>query len=99
MSYINGLKKELNRSLYYKDTSTAYSLELAVKYIERLSNYEDNQNKAFEALQSILSIDNIERFKDANSASELWSQIRSIFTESSFELISRYFEKNHLYRV
>jgi gag-polypeptide of LTR copia-type len=93
MPYINGSKKEPDRSLYYKDTSTAYSPELAVKYIERLSDYEDNQNKAFGALQSILSIDNIERFKDTNSPSELWSKIRSIFAESSFELISRYFEK------
>jgi hypothetical protein len=71
MLYINGSKKEPDRSLYYKDTSTAYSPELAVKYIEQLSDYEDNQNKAFGALQSILSIDNIERFKDANSPSEL----------------------------
>jgi gag-polypeptide of LTR copia-type len=91
--YINGSKKEPDRSLYYKDTSTTYSPELVVKYIERISDYEDNQNKAFEALQSILSIDNIERLKDTNSASKLWSKIRSIFAESSFELISQYFEK------
>jgi hypothetical protein len=48
--YINGLKKEPDGSLYYKDTSTAYLPELAVKYIERLSDYKDNQNKAFGAL-------------------------------------------------
>jgi hypothetical protein len=50
MPYINELKKEPDRSFYYKDTSTAYSPESAVKYIKRLSNYEDNQNKAFRAL-------------------------------------------------
>jgi hypothetical protein len=50
MPYINRSKKEPDRSLYYKNTSTAYSPELAVKYIKRLSNYEDNQNKAFRAL-------------------------------------------------
>jgi hypothetical protein len=50
MSYINESKKEPDKSLYYKNSSTAYSPELIVKYIEWLSNYEDNQNKAFRAL-------------------------------------------------
>ena len=83
MPYIDRSKSKPNKGLYYKtiqkegkegkDTEyEAYSPEAAIKYSERLSEYEDNQNKALGALKSILSIDNIERFKNITLAYSLY---------------------------
>jgi hypothetical protein len=39
MSYINGSKLEPNKGLYY-NSDTAYSPELAVKYINKLAEFQ-----------------------------------------------------------
>jgi gag-polypeptide of LTR copia-type len=100
MSYITGLKKEPEKSLYFTKEGEGknvkevlYSHETAIKYFKRLTEYEDNQNKALEALKSILSNDNVERFKAIKSANSLYQEIQSIFSETSFEQIGIYFDK------
>jgi hypothetical protein len=93
MPFINKIKTKPDKALYYKSDKTLYSPELAVKYIEKLANYEDNKAKALGALKSIISIDNIERFKAYLNAKELYNAIKTIFGESSFKLISRYIDK------
>ena len=91
MPYIDGSDLEPNKDLYYKDT-IAYSPELAVKYIEKLSEYQRNNTRALEAIKSIISVDNTERFKDKKTAKELFKAIKSTFSESSLELINRYLD-------
>jgi gag-polypeptide of LTR copia-type len=93
MPFVNGVKTKPDKALYYKSDNTPYSPELAVKYIEKLADYEDNEAKALGALKSIISIDNIERFKAYLTAKELYNAIKTIFGESSFELIGRYIDK------
>jgi hypothetical protein len=100
MPYIKGTKAIPDKSLYYKDDKTPYSPELAVKYIERLIEYEENELKALGALKSLISIENIERFREnASNAKSLYDIIILIFGESTFELIGRYINKinNTLY--
>ena len=71
MPYINGSKEKPIKSLYYSDNNKAYSPELAVKYIEKESKFYRNLKKALGAIKSIISIDNIERFKDKKDAKTL----------------------------
>ena len=92
MPYIDGSDLEPNKDLYYKDTSTTYSPELAVKYIEKLSEFQRNNTRALGAIKSIISVDNTERFKDKKTAKELFEVIKSTFSESSLELISYYLD-------
>ena len=86
MPYIDGSKEKPNKSLYFKTTikgdertitDESYSPETAIKYYERLTEYEENQNKALGALKSILFIENIERFKIIKTAYNLlwWNQV------------------------
>ena len=83
MPYINGAKTKPNKALYYKNTKPTegiketqtdepYSPETAIRYYERLAEYEDNQNKALGAIKSILSIDNIERYRTIIDAYTLY---------------------------
>jgi len=73
MLYINGTESPPDKTLYYKDTvkNKAYSPELAVRYIDKLSEYERNQSKALGAIKSIIIQDNIDRFKDKTMATSL----------------------------
>src|ERR1700712_5801899 len=96
MPYINSTKVTPDKSLYYK-TSTdntisdkPYSPELGVKYMEKELEYQRNAKKALGAIKSIISTDNIDRFKDKTSARDLWNAIIITYGESSLELISRY---------
>ena len=89
--YIDSSDLEPNKDLYYKDTIT-YSPELIVKYIKKLSKYQRNNTRALGAIKSIISVDNTERFKDKKTAKELFKAIKSIFSKSSLELISRYLD-------
>ena len=93
MSYIDGSESEPDKNLYYKDEKIAYSPELAVKYIERLSEYQRNNTRALGAIKSVISLDNTERFKDKKSAKDLFDAIKSTFGESSLELIGRYLDR------
>ena len=94
MPYIDGSKTAPDKQLYYKSTTEPYSTELAVKYVERMSDFKDNQLKALGALKSIISIENVERFKgESNKAKTLWEIIKKTFRESTFELIGRYIDK------
>jgi len=71
MPYIDGTDIRPDKSLYYKTTNdkeVAYSPELAVKYIEKEGEYTRNSKRALGAIKSIISIENIERFKDKNNA-------------------------------
>ena len=98
MPYIKGTKVEPNKALYFKkegDTPSnePYSPETAIKYSEQLAEFEDNQNKALGALKSIISIENIERFKAEKVAKDLYKQIIDTFGKTSFEQIGYYLDK------
>ena len=89
MPYINGKETAPNKDLYYKDEKP-YSNELAIKYIDKESEFQRNSLRALGAIKSIISIDNIKRFKNKTEAKELWDAIRSTYGESSLEVIGRY---------
>jgi hypothetical protein len=98
MPYIDGTELRPNKALYYKVTTDKisdepYTPELGVKYIEKELEYQRNAKKALGAIKSIISMDNIDRFKDKTSPSDLWKAIISTYGESSLELISRYLNK------
>ena len=98
MPYIKGTKVEPNKALYFKKeggtlSDEPYSPETAIKYSERLAEFEDNQNKALGALKSIISIENIERFKAEKTAKSLYQQIVDTFGKTSFEQIGYYLDK------
>src|SRR5690349_664116 len=96
MPYIDGSEARPNKALYYKsDTDNSisdvpYSPELGVKYIEKELEYQRNSKKALGAIKSIISIDNINRFKDKTNSLDLWNAIIATYGETSLELISRY---------
>jgi hypothetical protein len=89
MSYIDGTIARPNKNLYYEG-NTPRSAELGVKYEERINEWTRNNIKSIGAIKSIITIDNIERFKDNNTASTLWQAIKETYGDSSFELIGRY---------
>ena len=94
--YIDETEEEPNKELYYnigdkKDTPRI--AELAVKYTKKLSKFRRNSTKALGAIKSIISRENIERFKDKETASELYNAIVDTFSPSSLDTISRYFNK------
>jgi hypothetical protein len=80
--YINRSKERLNKAFYFKTikddqelaviTDEPYSHETAIKYHERSAEFKENQNKALGALKSILSTENIEWFKNTDSANNLY---------------------------
>ena len=99
MPYIKGQETEPNKSLYFniskdEDEETvlrAKTNKLAVRYYEKLSEYNKYNARALGALKSIISKDNIERFKDKDSASGLYNLIVDTFRESSLDTIGRYY--------
>ena len=100
MLYIKGTKIEPNKALYFKKekneetlSTEAYSPETAIKYYKRLAKYEDNQNKALGALKSIISIENIERFKAEKTVNNLYQRIIDTFGKTLFEQIGYYLDK------
>jgi hypothetical protein len=93
MPYIDGTEAVLNKSLYFKDENTPYSPELGVKYMEKELEYQRNSKKALGAIKSIISTDNVDRFKDQTSPRRLWKAILDTYGETSLELISRYLNK------
>lgn len=107
MSYIDGSENKPNKSLYYdvktitdkngRETSTyntePFSKDLGARYADRLSEFNRNNKRALGALKSIISNDNNDRFKDKSSAKELYDSIISTFSQTSLELIGRYFDK------
>ena len=94
MPYIDGSEKGPIKSLYYNSSNEPYSPELAIRYIDKESEFDRNSKRALGAIKSIISLDNIARFKDKTSAKDLWEAIKSTYGESNLEIISRY-----LYRV
>jgi len=70
MTYINRKETAPNKDLYYKDDKP-YSNELAIKYIDKESEFQRNSLRALGAIKSIISIDNIKRFKNKTEAKEL----------------------------
>jgi hypothetical protein len=95
MPYIDGSRESPKKDLYFKTikddqgrstiSDEPYSPETAIKYHERSAKYEENQNKALGALKSVLSRDNIERFKTIDTAYSLYKVIKETFGETSFE--------------
>jgi hypothetical protein len=106
MPYIDRSKEKPNKGLYFKTikddqgndiiSDDPYSPETAIKYHERLAEYDENQHKALGGLKSIISTENIERFKDKNTAYDLYIAIKETFGDTSFEQIGLYLDKiNH----
>ena len=99
MPYINNTKHTPDKSLYYKSdsdghvTNKPYSPELAIRYIDKKAEFEGNQIRTLGAIKSIISSDNVDRFKDKTTASDLWDAIKATYGETSLETIARYFNK------
>ena len=99
MPYINNTEHIPDKLLYYKSdsdghvTNKPYSPELAIRYIDKKAKFERNQIRTLGAIKSIISSDNIDRFKDKITASDLWDAIKATYGETSLETIARYFNK------
>jgi len=97
MPYILGIIKEPNRTLYFDKTEDgiieAKSAELAIKYEDKLDDYNNKNSRALAALQSTISPNNIKRFINIYSAKDLWLKLRSDFGDTSLELAARYYNK------
>ena len=93
MPYFDGTETSLDHDLYYKNSVTAYSRELVVKYSERQAEYNRNNSRALGTIKSAISIDSTERFKDKTTAKELFSAIKATLRESSLVLIGRYLNR------
>jgi hypothetical protein len=74
-------------------TNKPYSTELAIRYIDKKTEFERNQTKTLGAIKSIITQDNIDRFKDKTTVYSLWEAIKTIYSETSLETITRYFNK------
>jgi hypothetical protein len=85
MSYIDGTKESLSKSLYYKiETSTnkegketrsynnALLLKLSTRYFNRLLKYNRNNKRALNVLKSIILLNNNNRFKNKIIAKDLY---------------------------
>ena len=93
MPYIDNTEAKPDKNLYYKSNGEPITAELAVRYYEKSSEFNKNNKRALGAIKSIISLENTERFKDKETAYELWNAINSTFGESSLELIGRYFNR------
>jgi hypothetical protein len=71
MPYIDNSEQPPNKSLYMNSNREAISSELALKYNEKLSEYQRNNRKALGAIKSLLSLEIIKRFKDKDSPNTL----------------------------
>jgi hypothetical protein len=74
-------------------TNKPYSPELAIWYIDKKAKFERNQIRTSGAIKSIISQDNIDRFKDKTTASDLWDAIKATYNKTSLKIIARYFNK------
>jgi hypothetical protein len=74
-------------------TNKPYSPELAIWYIDKKAKFERNQIRTLGAIKSIISQENIDRFKDKITASDLWDTIKATYGKISLETIARYFNK------
>ena len=97
MPYIDGTEETPSKELYFNIDKTAKietpkSNELAVKYYEKLAEYNRNNAKSLGALKSIISKELVERFYK-NTAYNLYKAIIEAFGESSLDLIGRYYNK------
>ncbi|TVY41214.1 hypothetical protein LCER1_G009011 [Lachnellula cervina] len=81
MPYIDGTEKNplSIKSLYYTETGPR-SPELAIKYLEKETEYSRNTKRALGAIKSTLT-------------NLLWAAIKATFSETSLETIARYFNK------
>ena len=107
MSYIDGTEITPSKRLYYdiktsitkegKETSTystkPFTRELGARYANRISEFNCNNKRALGALKSVILNDNNDRFKDKTSAKDLYDSIINTFSQTSLELIGRYFDK------
>ena len=75
MPYILDIIKEPNKTLYFDKTEDgiieAKSAELAIKYEDKLDDYNNKNSRALAALQSTISPNNIKRFINIYSAKNL----------------------------
>jgi gag-polypeptide of LTR copia-type len=108
ISYIDGSKSKPNKALYYsiktsrdkesdKETSAynldPFSRELDARYTDRLVEFNQNNKHTLEALKSIISNNNNDRFKDKTNTKDLYDIIINTFSAISLELIGYYFDK------
>ena len=93
MPYIDGSEAGPNKDLYYGSDNKPYSNDLAVKFIDKESEFNRNSLKALNIIKSIISIDNTERFKDKRTAQSLWEAIKATYGETGIETIARFFNK------
>ena len=99
MPYIDNTEQAPDKSLYYKldsdshVTNKPYNPKLAIWYIDKKAKFERNQIKALGAIKSIISTDNVDRFKDKTTANRLWDAIKATYNKTSLETIARYFNK------
>jgi predicted metalloprotease with PDZ domain len=66
---------------------------LAVKYIDKKVKFKRNSIKVLDVIKTIISQDNIDRFKNKIIVKDLWEAIISIYGETNLEIIARYFNK------
>jgi hypothetical protein len=94
MPYIDNIEHIPDKLLYYKldsdshVTNKPYSPKLAIWYINKKAKFERNQIRTFGAIKSIISSDNVNRFKDKTTANSLWDAIKAIYSEISLETIA-----------
>jgi hypothetical protein len=93
MLYIDNTEHAPDKSLYYESNSNGhitkpYSPELAIRYIDKKTEFERNQTKALGTIKSIVTQDNIDRFKDKTTAYSLWEAIKTTYNETSLETIT-----------
>jgi hypothetical protein len=97
MPYIKGTISKPNKSLYYHKeedgTIVPKSDELAIKFEEKEEAFTYKNSQALAAIQSTISLNNLKRYSDIDTASLLWSTIKKDFSESSLELVARYYKK------
>ena len=58
------MKIDLIKTFYYNLKNKLYSLELVVKYIKKELKFEKNSKKVLGTIKSIISKENINKFKD-----------------------------------
>jgi hypothetical protein len=66
---------------------------LAIKYINKKVEFEYNLIKTLNIIKTIISQNNIDRFKNKIIIKDLWEIIINIYGEISFEIIVKYFNK------
>ena len=106
MSYIDKTETTLSKRLYYNIKTiikegkeiNIYNIkpfikELSARYTDQISEFNRNNKRALGALKSVISNDNNDCFKDKTSFKDLYDSIVKTFSQTSLELIGRYFDK------